>query len=155
MRLDRRRRRRRNNTPPPPPDPHVYEKNAAAARNFTRHSGAEQLQQLRSVILMSSSRPTSALKERRPSTALGVTTGHGSESTPNDGKISHDEAGSSLSFNRVNPLHIRPMSALSQASHVSRPGSAMSRSTFTSSRLVMLDSLAEGPGLFQGSYEII
>jgi hypothetical protein len=50
----------------------------------------------------------------------------------------------------VNQSHLRPMSAVSQPSLSSRPWSAMSRSSFVGARLLALDSLTEGPGMFQG-----
>lgn len=101
---------------------------------------------------MSASRPSSALKDRRPATSMGFAPTSRPSSAAKDRASSNSGADPSLppALAPINPSHLRPMSAFSQISLSSRPGSAMSRSTFGGSRLVVLDSLTEGPGTFQG-----
>ena len=98
------------------------------------------------VACMSASRPSSASKDRRPSTSVGFVSGNTPSSASRHDDISLLVVESSFrpSLAAINPSHLRPMSAMS------RPLSSMSRSSFGSSRLVSLDSLTEGPGTFQG-----
>jgi hypothetical protein len=101
---------------------------------------------------MSASRPSSALKDRRPSTSMGFASGSRPTSASRENALSSSAAEPTLRppLALLNPSHLRPMSALTSASLSSRPASSMSRSSFSGSRLVALNSNVEGPGSFQG-----
>ena len=91
---------------------------------------------------MSASRPSSASKDRRPVTSMGFVPGSRPVSASRDDALTHSVAEISLrpSHTLLNPSHLRPISA----------ASSMSRSSFSGSRLLSLNSLVEGPGMFQG-----
>jgi hypothetical protein len=101
---------------------------------------------------MSASRPSSASKDRRPVTSMGFVPGSRPVSASRDDALTHSVAEISLrpSLTILNPSHLRPISAMSSVPISSRPASSMSRSSFSGSRLLSLNSLVEGPGMFQG-----
>jgi hypothetical protein len=98
---------------------------------------------------MSASRPSSASKDRRPVTSMGFVPGSRPVSASRDDTLTHSVAEISLRP-ILNPSHLRPISAMSSVPISSRPASSMSRSSFSGSRLLSLNSLVEGPGMFQG-----